>query len=261
VHAQEKEDVSDDVAGVPAYSCGLHTVVGIPKNSDRFLCRKTYAVGYNYTHQAPDWAAFYLNAYYVNLNLSSSNNQIQVDSAIPSKYRTKLFRFRKSSYVAGSILPQGAISVDRLSQHQSKLQSAAAPMTVEFYESTWSKLMLGFNHWTINFDGDVVGYTGTFFQPTDDKDRPFSHSSTIKADIPSYFFAIAYNIKSKESIAFLLPHEKIPFEDINKYRTSIDDIETLTGFNFFPHEKPEVAAIIKSRVNTTWNISSVLKLE
>lgn len=244
-----------------AFSCGLHTVAGIPAQSDRFLCRKTYAVGYNYLHKAPDWTAFYLNAYYVNINIPAGRDKIQVDSAIPSQHRTKLFRYRKSSYVAGSLLPQDAVSVDPMSSQQSKLQSATAPMMDDFYSSVWSKLMLGFKHWTVNFDGDVVGYTGAFFQPNDDEKKPFNHSSTIKADIPNYFFAIAYNLKSKESIAFLLPHENIQFEDINKYRTTIDDIEILTGLNFLPLEQPDVAARIKSKLNKSWNISSVLKLD
>lgn len=251
--AEDKEDTM--------FSCGLHTSAGNPAQSDSYLCRKTYAVGYNYKHKAPDWTSFYLNSYYVNINVPMGEDKVEVDSVIPSEHRVKLFRYRKSVYVPASLLPRSSLSIDPITTQQSKLQSNTAPMMDSFYNDIWSPLLKGFKHWTINFDGDVIGYTGTYYQPSGDEDTPFDYSSAIKANIPNYFFLVAYNIKSKESIAFLLPHEKISFIDINKYRTTIDDIETLTGFKFLAFEDPEVASKTKSIVNEDWSISSVLKLD
>ncbi|MBM5314338.1 DNA/RNA non-specific endonuclease, partial [Vibrio parahaemolyticus] len=50
-----------------AETCGQHLDKGIPSsNSDQFLCRDGYAVGYNYNTKNADWVAYHITAESVN---------------------------------------------------------------------------------------------------------------------------------------------------------------------------------------------------
>lgn len=57
-----------------AETCGQHLDKGIPSsNSDQFLCRDGYAVGYNYNTKNADWVAYHITAESVNITNKRSN--------------------------------------------------------------------------------------------------------------------------------------------------------------------------------------------
>jgi DNA/RNA endonuclease G (NUC1) len=252
---------SADAKNTKTWGCGLHTSKGLPATSDNLLCRRTHAIGYNYEHKAPEWTAFYLNSYYVSLDLGFTPKKITADSSVDSGKRPRLSRYSSTPYVAASLLPITAIDVDSYSLQQATLQTSTAPMMDSFYDKIWDKLLLSFNHWTIDYEGDVIGYTGAIYTPNGDEEKPYDHSQTINANIPNYFYVIAYNITSHESIAFLLPHDNIKFIDIDKYRVSIDQIESLSGLDFIALEDDIIESEVESKVNHKWGLSSVVEIK
>jgi endonuclease G len=70
--------------------------------------------------------------------------------------------------------------------------------------------------------------------------------------VPSGFFKVVVDPKTKESQAFLLPHGRIPSADLPLYETSIREVERKTGLNFLPALSESEQDRIESAVSNLW---------
>ena len=66
--------------------------------------------------------------------------------------------------------------------------------------------------------------------------------------MPTHFFKFAIDLKTMESIAFILPNRKLKTKDLPKYLTSIDNIETRARLDALTALSDDVEYIIESRV-------------
>ena len=102
--------------------------------------------------------------------------------------------------------------------------------------------------WAVEYDSLYIT-TGPVFQNTD---------STIGANevtIPSHYYKsiLIYNDSIRQSIGFLLPHEKTS-QSIFEFTVSIDSLERFTNINFYPAIPDRLEGNIESRVNLEyWN--------
>ena len=84
-----------------AETCGQHLDKGIPSsNSDQFLCRDGYAVGYNYNTKNADWVAYHITAESVNIT-NKRSNAFQEDTEMPDYARSTLADYKGSGYDRG----------------------------------------------------------------------------------------------------------------------------------------------------------------
>jgi endonuclease G len=58
--------------------------------------------------------------------------------------------------------------------------------------------------------------------------------STNGVSIPEQFIKIAYDATNRRSIAFLTPNKKLPTSP-GYYALSVDQLEEITGYNYFPN--------------------------
>ena len=52
--------------------------------------------------------------------------------------------------------------------------------------------------------------------------------------VPAAFYKIVYDPRRRRVIAFVLPNKNLKGHEIDEYLTSVDEIEALTGLDFFP---------------------------
>jgi len=76
--------------------------------------------------------------------------------------------------------------------------------------------------------------------------------------VPSHFYKIILDVKTKNAIAFITPHEKTSTKDkMPEYIVSIDEIEERSGFDFFAliedDREDEIEQFVESGVWATSN--------
>ncbi|EXJ49881.1 nuclease C1, partial [Vibrio parahaemolyticus VPTS-2010_2] len=92
-----------------AETCGQHLDKGIPSSdSDQFLCRDGYAVGYNYNTKNADWVAYHITAESVNIT-NKRSNAFQEDTEMPDYARSTLADYKGSGYDRGHLAPSATM--------------------------------------------------------------------------------------------------------------------------------------------------------
>lgn len=213
-----------------ASACGDHLAFGVPGKSDQQLCRIGYASGYNYEHQAPDWVSYKLTRESVSLNAVARKNNFAIDRDIPREYRANHADYKGSGYDRGHLAPSASMDFSYEAMKESFLLSNMVPQKAGFNRygfgrlGAWGALEGHVRSWAVK-RGEVFVITGPVYSTVIDVIGD-------GIEVPGHFFKIIFDPRLKASIAFLIPHEEDTSARLESYITSIDHIESLTGFDF-----------------------------
>ena len=204
--------------------CNKHLDQGVPSESDQVLCRDGYAVGYNYQMKVADWVSYHITEDSVNLYYKRSN-YFKTDYEIPSPYRATASDYTKTGYDRGHLAPSGTMDFTQDSMKQSFLMSNMAPQLPGFNRGGWKALEDTVRQWANDYD-ELYVVSG----PIWDGNETYIGNGIY---IPNSFYKVILDPYYDDAIAFIVPHRKISSSEIASFITTVDDVESLTGLDFF----------------------------
>ncbi|MHA2688842.1 DNA/RNA non-specific endonuclease [Vibrio harveyi] len=208
-----------------AETCGQHLDKGMPStNSDQFLCRDGYAVGYNYVTKNADWVAYHITAESVNITNKRSNS-FKEDTEMPDYARSTLADYKGSGYDRGHLAPSATMDFTRESMKQSFLMSNMSPQLPGFNRVGWRVLEEHVRDLANEYN-ELYVVTGPIYQ---------GNEGTIGNGvvIPSAFYKVILDPSFDEAIAFIVPHRDVSSSELANFITTIDEVERQTGLDFF----------------------------
>ncbi len=208
-----------------AETCGQHLDKGMPStNSDQFLCRDGYAVGYNYDTKNADWVAYHITAESVNITNKRSNT-FKEDTEMPDYARSTLADYKGSGYDRGHLAPSATMDFTRESMKQSFLMSNMSPQLPGFNRVGWRVLEEHVRDLANEYN-ELYVVTGPIYQ---------GNEGTIGNGvvIPSAFYKVILDPSFDEAIAFIVPHRDVSSSELANFITTIDEVERQTGLDFF----------------------------
>ncbi|CAK6713038.1 DNA/RNA endonuclease G [Vibrio harveyi] len=208
-----------------AETCGQHLDKGMPStNSDQFLCRDGYAVGYNYDTKNADWVAYHITAESVNITNKRSNS-FKEDTEMPDYARSTLADYKGSGYDRGHLAPSATMDFTRESMKQSFLMSNMSPQLPGFNRVGWRVLEEHVRDLANEYN-ELYVVTGPIYQ---------GNEETIGNGvvIPSAFYKVILDPSFDEAIAFIVPHRDVSSSELANFITTIDEVERQTGLDFF----------------------------
>ncbi|PQJ45329.1 DNA/RNA endonuclease G [Vibrio campbellii] len=208
-----------------AETCGQHLDKGMPStNSDQFLCRDGYAVGYNYDTKNADWVAYHITAESVNITNKRSNT-FKEDSEMPDYARSTLADYKGSGYDRGHLAPSATMDFSQESMKQSFLMSNMSPQLPGFHRVGWRVLEEHVRDLANEYN-ELYVVTGPIYQ---------GNEGTIGNGvvIPSAFYKVILDPSFDEAIAFIVPHRDVSSSELANFITTIDEVERQTGLDFF----------------------------
>lgn len=150
-----------------------------------------------------------------------------------------------TGYDRGLLVPAGNLKWSRSAAGEAYLMSNVSPMKSAFRRGLWAELEKKTRQWA-TADGEVYIVVGPVLKGA----LQTIGKSAIAA--PSSFFAVILDYREPEvkGIGFILPNgpSKKP---LMSYAVSIDDVETATGFNFFPNLPSKVQSPLEVVADTT----------
>lgn len=195
--------------------------------ASRYLCRDGYVVNYNDQTKQPHWVAYRLTARSVSHH-TKREEQFEADRSIPKAYRAELSDYQNSGYDRGHLAEFAAMDFSERSGKQSFLLSNISPQRAGLNRHGWAQLEKYVRFWA-KAKGELYVYTGVIYR----NKNPRTFIGQGKVAVPDYFYKIIYAPKQKESIAFVMPNQKVEKKDVAKYRVAIKDIQMRTGVNFW----------------------------
>lgn len=225
-----------------------------------------YSVEWDCDKKAQRWSCYEMDATNSTKNWSRSNwektewggDPFQEDKDIPEQYRTKLSDYRGSGYDRGHICP----SADRLNSKDANEQtfylSNMQPQVNGFNIGVWATMESQLrNTWNTSKYRDIlyVCKGGTI-----DKSSQIAGYTKSKLIVPKYFFAAILAVKNGQykAIGLWFEHKANSDKNLRNYVVSIDELEKLTGIDFFcnlpDNIENKVESASKSEMLIDWGL-------
>lgn len=189
-----------------------------------FVAHEAYSLSYNEDHEQANWVAYKLLREKCIKNAARSNRFV-VDKKVKTGTANNA-DYLKSGYDRGHLAPAADMAWSEISMQESFYYSNMSPQTPGFNRGIWKNLEDQVREWAKQYDSIyiVTGPILTDSLPT---------IGPNKVSIPAYYYKVVADINLKKGIAFLLPNNSSSLS-LQSFVVSIDDIESLTGINFFP---------------------------
>lgn len=185
-----------------------------------------YTLSYSEEHEQAEWVAYELKK--DQLSYTNHKRPYFIDDPEAETGSASWRNYKRSGYDKGHLCPAGDRRFSLDAFNETFYTSNISPQLNDFNAGVWNRLEQKTRYWASKYDGVYVVTGGVLTEGLE----------TIGSEyvaVPEYFYKILLDKSRGEYkvIAFLLPHEDSE-KPLNKFVVSIDQIEKMTGINFFP---------------------------
>lgn len=199
----------------------------LPTNTtNQVIHHEGYSLSYSEAHEQAEWVAYELKK----SHLSKTNYKrpyFEVDKAVKTG-AAHWRNYKNSGYDRGHLCPAGDRRYSQLAHDETFLTSNISPQEHKFNAGIWNTLEQKVRYWANKYDGVFV-VTGGVLKGT------MKTIGSENVSVPNQFYKVLIDNNSGKTkiIAFLIPH-KDSNKSLYEFVVSVDEIEELTGIDFFP---------------------------
>jgi endonuclease G len=200
--------------------------------TNQIVHHQNYSLSYSEPHEQAEWVAYELKT----SHLGSTNHKrpyFEIDKAVKTG-AANWRNYKKSGYDRGHLCPAGDRRFTKEAHDETFLTSNISPQEHQFNAGVWNRLEQKVRYWAKKNDGVFV-VTGGILK---------NGLKTIGSEdvaVPNQFYKIILdNTNGKiKVLAFLMDHKDSDLP-LYKFVVSVDEVETLTGIDFFPELKDTI---------------------
>ena len=212
-----------------------------------------YTLSYNEEHEQPNWVAYELTRNEVvdvqteRIDNFREDKMVSSGSATPADYK-------KSGYDRGHLAPSRDLTWSFDSMNDSFYMSNMSPQRGEFNRGIWADLeaVVRTNAYE---SGRLQVVTGPVLT-----DGPYEKIGKSGVSVPDYYYKVLldYEQPGLKAIGFILPNEGSD-RKLESYAVSVDEVEELTGIDFFPALPDDIEEKLESSYRTSlWSFDTYL---
>ncbi|WP_296386249.1 DNA/RNA non-specific endonuclease [Winogradskyella sp.] len=187
---------------------------------------QNYSLSYSEPYEQAEWVAYELKA----SHLSTTNHKrpyFEIDKAVKTK-AAHWRNYKKSGYDRGHLCPAGDRRFTKKAHDETFLTSNISPQKHEFNAGVWNRLEQKVRYWARKNDGVFV-VTGGILK------HGLKTIGDEEVAVPNQFYKVILdNTNGKiKVLAFLMKHKDSDLP-LYEFVVSVDEVEKLTGIDFFP---------------------------
>ena len=220
---------------------------GYPETPQKgeLIRHKAYHLAYDEADEQPYWVAYILTRNHLQAPAKAersdnfrADKSVSTGSATPDDYK-------KSGYDRGHIAPAADMSWSEETMSESFYMSNMSPQKPGFNRGVWKDLEEKVRDWASANDSLYV-VAGPVFT---------HNMGTIGAEgvtVPGFYFKVVMDISAPgyKAIAFYMPNEKSE-KGYMAYAISVDELEKITGYNFFAKLPAKLIEPIEAKLDVT----------
>ncbi len=213
-----------------------------------------FTVDFNPENKTPNYVAWILQGEETE-GVTARSNKFWTDKDLEGCPDTR--DYSRSGYDRGHMCPAGEQKWSDEAMHNSFVMANICPQKHELNTGAWKTLEDKERNWAKR-DGAIVIVAGPIYDSSDTETIGYA-----KVRVPSAFFKVmlAPYANPMRAIGFVYPNMKCE-GNMESYSVSVDDVEKMTGFDFFSSLPDEIENDIESVVSfKDWNNNKKKKEE
>lgn len=211
---------------------------------------EAFTLSYSEHHKQPEWVAYELTremaqAFNEERVDFRSDPMIEEDAVTPSDYT-------RSGYDRGHLVPAADMAFSEKAMAECFYMSNISPQEPRFNRGIWKKLEEQVREWAIDYEhlyivtGPVLSRKAKARFPEDKGYIAVPHSF--------YKVLLDYHGDDIKAIAFWMENEESD-APLRSFAISVDDLEKITGLDFFPGLPDDIEELLESNVSTVeWGL-------
>ena len=224
-HFLSEEEKAEVVSDGEKVKNGTNEYFLPTSTTGQIIHHKGYSLSYSEPHEQPEWVAYELKKSHLS-NTNYKRPYFEVDNAVKTG-AAHWRNYKNSGFDRGHLCPAGDRRYSKSAHDETFLTSNISPQKHNFNSGIWNKLEQKVRFWASKYDGVFVITGGVLkgkMKTIGDED----------VSVPNQFYKVLIdnNAGKTKMIAFLIPH-KASNKPLYEFVVSVDELETLTGIDFF----------------------------
>lgn len=202
--------------------------------SGELVRHAAFTLSYDEEWEQAEWTAHILTRENLQKEWTERSNDFRPDPKVSTQSATD-DDYRGSGYDRGHLVPNGDLAWDAAYSSETFLMSNISPQARQFNQGIWRELEETTRDWAKKF-GRLYVITGPVM--TENPKGTIGRQNRIA--IPAAYFKVLLDLEEPElkGIGFVIPNQ-VSFDPLFNYAKSIDEVEAITGLDFFANFMPE----------------------
>lgn len=220
----------------------LEQPAALPTRPEQILHRDHYTVSYNAETMQPNWVAWRLTKAHTYGNSPRPQNAFREDEEVP-RPRATLADYHSRKWSRGHMCPAGDNKWDSEAMYETFLLTNICPQNFDMNDGVWNDIEMTCRKWARKY-GEVFIVCGPLFTKSTHETIGPNH-----IPVPEAFFKVVLAMgDTPKAIGFLCRNAAITGTE-NQYVQSVDEVERITGMDFFPALNDDIEETIESRAH------------
>lgn len=221
-----------DVDNADSYSDeesnGIEIPAPLTDRAEKIISHTGYTISYNKDNNTPNWSAWQLTDEKTRGTVERSS-KFYADPDISQLYRVDYFDYKGSGYDRGHMCPAGDMKWSEKAMHDCFYMSNMCPQEHALNNGSWKKLEEACREWA-NTEGCIYIVCGPVYKGKRHEQIGINHA----INVPEGFFKAVLSLRKghQKAIGFYYDNST-QRQSMAKAAMSVDDLEKLTGIDFF----------------------------
>ena len=212
---------------------------------ERIVEHTGFTLSFNREHNNPNWAAWELTADEAKGTLPRAND-FEPDPKLPENHQVTHADYTRSGYDRGHMVPAADMKWDSKAMNDCFYMSNICPQTHALNAGGWETLESACRRWAKQ-EGSVYIVCGPIYKGNKHK----TIGKDLKITVPEGFFKVVLSMREgkEKAIGFYYANSNAK-QTMEQTATTVDEIEALTGMDFFVN----IDDRLEERIESTFSL-------
>lgn len=244
-----KKTKSKSADKAPTIAPTSHEGIEIPVSPDGMpeviIPHTGFTVSFNEKTLCPNWVAWELTKAETDGEANRKDCSFIEDESIPRQYRVTSYDYKNSGYDRGHMCPAADMKWSQKAMQDCHYMTNICPQTPDLNQKWWERLESSCRRWARK-EGTIYIVCGPIFNKRNRETIGIDH----RIIVPKAFFKVVLSLKKgkEKAIGFYYTND-VEQQNMENAVRSIDDIEKLTGIDFFPTLADDMENKLESMTN------------
>jgi endonuclease G len=220
-----------------------------PGSREQLVKHTLFALSYNEGYELASWAAYQLTPEQAKATGTFKEKYIEDPLVTTGSATTK--DYKDAGFIMGQLVPPEDMFTSKEAVEETFLTSNTVPHKPSFNKYVWKTIEGLIREWAK--EGNTLYIvTGPVL-----KDAPFGTFGQNKISIPTRYYKVLLDANGERAIGFII-RSNIATGSPKSFAISVDELEKITGIDFFPELADELEAKVEaSKDFSKWNFKAL----